>query len=54
MLKAVKSVLAESEIVYLQLNEAKRNERDDKLWVLEFPSKMVMSKCCYCKYMCEA
>ena len=54
MLKAVKSVLAESEIVYLQLNEAKRNERDDKLWVLEFPSEMVVWKCCYCKYMCEA
>ena len=36
--------------IYLRLNEAKHNERDDK-WFLKFPSEMIVWKCCY---MCEA
>ena len=39
--------------IYLQLNEAKCNERDDK-WFLEFPSEMIECGSVVIVNMCEA
>ena len=46
-------MVLQKEFIYRRLNEAKRNERDDK-WFLEFPSEMRKCGSVVILEMCEA